>query len=133
SEHHTRYLDARQNQEHQAWRRGEVRYDGIGARLRRPSTVVLEVFENSPAARAGLKTGDRIIAVNGESVADGSSEQAITKIRGPLGSAVDIMIERRGVPSPLSLTIHRAEISLPFVRWDVLARPDGSKVGYLQI
>src|SRR5688500_2244696 len=58
SEHHTRYLDPRQNGEHQAWRRGEVRYDGIGARLRRPSTVVLEVFDGSPAERAGLRRGD---------------------------------------------------------------------------
>ncbi len=133
AENHTRYLDPRQNAEHQAWRRGEVRYDGIGARLRRPSTVVLEVFEDSPASRAGMKTGDRILAVNGESVADGTSEQAISKIRGPLGSTVDLLVERRGVPSPLRLTIHRAEITLPFVRWSVLPRQDGSKIGYLQI
>jgi carboxyl-terminal processing protease len=133
SEQHTRYLDARQNQEHQAWRRGEVRYDGIGARLRRPSTVVLEVFEDSPAARAGLKAGDRIIAVNGESVENGTSEQAISKIRGPLGSPVDIVVERRGEAAALRLTVHRAEIALPFVRWDMLPRADGSKIGYLQI
>jgi carboxyl-terminal processing protease len=133
SEHHTRYLDPRQNEEHQAWRRGEVRYEGIGARLRRPSTVVLEVFENSPASRAGLKTGDRIVAVDGEPVADESSEVAIGKIRGPLGSTVEVVVERRGSPAPLTFSLQRAEIKLPFVRWDVLQRPDGSKIGYLQI
>lgn len=133
SEHHTRYLDPRQNNEHQAWRRGDVRYDGIGARLRRPSTVVLEVFDNSPAARAGLRTGDRIVAVNGESVVEGTSEQAISKIRGPLGTTVEVVVERRGAPGPLRLTIQRAEITLPFVRWDILPRPDGARIGYLQI
>jgi carboxyl-terminal processing protease len=131
AEHHTRYLDARQNEEHQAWRRGEVRYEGIGARLRRP--VVLEVFEGGPAARAGLKAGDKIVAVNGESVAGGTSEAAISKIRGPLGSSVDVVVERRGVSGPLSFTIERAEIKLPFVRWSILQREDGRQFGYLQI
>lgn len=133
SEHHTRYLDPRQNEEHQAWRRGEVRYEGIGARLRRPSTVVLEVFENSPAARAGLKTGDRIISVDGYSVANETSETAIGKIRGPLGSTVEVVVERRGSAAPLRFALERAEIKLPFVRWDVLQRADGRKIGYLQI
>lgn len=133
SEHHTRYLDPRQNEEHQAWRRGEVRYEGIGARLRRPSTVVLEVFEDSPAERAGLRRGDRIIEVDGESVADGTSEGAISRIRGTLGSKVEVAVERRGVPGLLRFSLDRAEIKLPFVRWDVLQRQDGRRVGYLQI
>jgi carboxyl-terminal processing protease len=133
SEHHTRYLDPRQNEEHQAWRRGEVRYEGIGARLRRPSTVVLEVFDGSPAAKAGIRTGDRIVEVDGESVAGGTSENAIGKIRGSLGSTVEVAVERRGVPGVLRFALERAEIKLPFVRWDVIQRSDGRTVGYLQI
>ena len=133
AEHHTRYLDPRQNEEHQAWRRGEVRYEGIGARLRRPSTVVLEVFDGSPAARVGIRTGDRIVEVDGEWVGDGTSENAIGKIRGSLGSTVQIAVERRGVPGVMRFALERAEIMLPFVRWDVIQRPDGRKVGYIQI
>lgn len=133
AEHHTRYLDPRQNEEHQAWRRGEVRYEGIGARLRRPSTVVLEVFDNSPASRAGLKTGDRIISVDGYSVANETSEVAIGKIRGPLGSTVEVVVERRSSTVPLRFSLERAEIKLPFVRWDVLQRANARKIGYLQI
>ena len=78
SEHHTRYLDPRQNDEHQAWRRGEVRYEGIGARLRRPSTVVLEVFDGSPAAKAGLRSGDKIVSVDGLSVVGSTSDAVIS-------------------------------------------------------
>jgi carboxyl-terminal processing protease len=133
SEHHTRYLDPRQNEEHQAWRRGEVRYEGIGARLRRPSTVVLEVFDESPAAKAGIRTGDRIVEVDGESVSGGTSENAIGKIRGPLGSKVEVAVERRGTPGILRFALERGEIKLPFVRWDVIQRPDGHRLGYLQI
>jgi carboxyl-terminal processing protease len=133
SEHHTRYLDQRQNEEHQAWRRGEVRYEGIGARLRRPSTVVLEVFDESPAARAGIRTGDRIVEVDGERVSDGTSENAIVKIRGPLGSQVEVAVERQGTPGILRFALERGEIKLPFVRWDVIQRPDGHRLGYLQI
>lgn len=133
SENHTRYLDPRQNEEHQAWRRGEVRYEGIGARLRRPSTVVLEVFDDSPAARAGLKTGDKIVSVDGHSVVGATSDAAIARIRGPLGSTVEVMVERRGAPAPMTFNIERSEIKLPFVRWSVLPREDGRKIGYLQI
>jgi carboxyl-terminal processing protease len=133
SEHHTRYLDPRQNEEHQAWRRGEVRYEGIGTRLRRPSTVVLEVFDGSPAALAGIRTGDRIIEVDGVTVIDVPSENAISRIRGALGSTVEVVVERRGVVAPLRFTLERAEIKLPFVRWEVLQRSDGRAIGYLQI
>jgi carboxyl-terminal processing protease len=133
SEHHTRYLDPRQNEEHQAWRRGEVRYEGIGARLRRPSTVVLEVFEGSPAAKAGLKSGDKIVAVDGQSVVDATSDAAISRIRGPLGSAVEVTVERRGAAAPLRFSIERGEIKVPVVRWSILKRDDGRKIGYLQI
>ena len=133
SEHHTRYLDPRQNEEHQAWRRGEVRYEGIGARLRRPSTVVLEVFDGSPAAKSGLKTGDKIVAVDGHSVVGATSDVAISRIRGPLGSTVEVVVERRGAPALLTFQIERAEIKLPFVRWSILPREDGRKIGYLQI
>jgi len=133
SEHHTRYLDPRQNEEHQAWRRGDVQYEGIGARLRRPSTVVLEVFDGSPAQRAGIRTGDRIVEVDGKSVINEPSETAIGKIRGPLGSTVQVAVERRGEAAPLRFSLERAEIKLPFVRWNVLQRDDGRKIGYLQI
>jgi carboxyl-terminal processing protease len=133
SEHHTRYLDPRQNEEHQAWRRGEVRYDGIGARLRRPSTVVLEVFDGSPAEKAGLRTGDRIIEVDGQSVADETSDVAIGRIRGPLGSTVQVTVQRKGSADALQFLMERAEIKLPFVRSDVLQRDNGQKIGYLQI
>ncbi|MCC7369622.1 MAG: PDZ domain-containing protein [Chloroflexi bacterium] len=133
AEHHTRYLDPRQNAEYEAWRRGEVRYEGIGARLRRPSTVVLEVFDGSPAARAGIRTGDRIISVDGESVVGVSSDIATSKIRGPSGTPVELAVERRGEATPLHFNVERGEIQLPFVRWSVLTRENGVKVGYLQI
>lgn len=133
SEHHTRYLSPRQNDEYQAWRRGDVRYEGIGARFRRPSTVVLEVFDGSPAERAGLRKGDRVIAVDGASIADASTENAISRIRGPRGSTVELTIVRQGQEQPVQLTVERGEISMPFVRWEVLARDEGSRYGYLQI
>jgi carboxyl-terminal processing protease len=133
AEHHTRYLDPRQHDEYQAWRRGEARYEGIGARLRRPSTVVLEVFEGSPAALAGIRAGDRIVSVDGESVVGSTSEQAIGRIRGSVGTQVVVVVERRGVPEPLSFTLTRGEIKIQPVRWEVLQRPGGRRIGYLQI
>ncbi|MFN8635725.1 MAG: S41 family peptidase [Chloroflexota bacterium] len=133
AEHHTRYLDPRQNAEHEAWRRGESKYEGIGARLRRPTTVVLEVFDGSPAAAAGVKIGDRIVAVDGVAVVSDSTENAINRLRGAPGTSVQVTVERRGEPAPLTLTLVRGEITLPFVKWSVLPRDDGRKIGYIQI
>lgn len=133
AEHHTRYLDPRQHDEYQAWRRGEARYEGIGARLRRPSTVVLEVFDDSPAEQAGLRTGDRIVSVDGESVDGATSEQAIERIRGAPGTTVKLVVERRGIPEPLTFSLRRAEIRIQPVRSEILRRADGRKIGYLQI
>jgi carboxyl-terminal processing protease len=133
SEHHTRYLDARQHSEHEAWRRGEVKYEGIGARLRRPTTVVLEVFEGSPARAAGLRIGDRIVSVDGVPVGEDATDETVSKLRGAPGSSVDVVVERRGAPAPITITIKRAQITLPFVRWDVLERADGRKIGYIQL
>lgn len=132
-EQHTRYLNPRQHEEHQAWRRGDLRYEGVGLRLRRPSTVVLEVFEGSPAARAGLRTGDRIVAVDGEPTAEAGSDGAIGRIRGPLGTPVELLVERRGQAAPLRLVIERAEVRIPFVTSAVLVREDGRRYGYLRV
>jgi carboxyl-terminal processing protease len=132
-EHHTRYLTPAQYEEHQAWRRDDVRYGGIGARLRGTSAVILEVFANSPAERAGLRVGDRILRVDGDETAGVPTEGVIGRIRGPLGTFVQLLVERRGVESPFVVSVERAEIKIAFVRWDVLRQADGRRFGYIQV
>jgi carboxyl-terminal processing protease len=132
-EHHTRYLSPKQYEEHQAWRRDDVRYGGIGARLRGQAAVVLEVFADSPAERAGLRIGDQILEVDGASTDGVPTDGVIGRIRGPLGSTVDLLVSRHGVDQPFLVTVERAEIKLAFVKWSQLQWPDGHRYGYLQI
>ncbi len=132
-EHHTRYLSPKQYEEHQAWRRDDVHYGGIGARLRGQAAVVLEVFADSPAERAGLRIGDQILEVDGKSTDGVPTDGVIGRIRGPLGSTVDLLVSRHGVDQPFRMQVERAEIKLAFVKWSQLQRPDGHQYGYIQI
>jgi carboxyl-terminal processing protease len=132
-EHHTRYLSPKQYEDHQAWRRDDVRYGGIGARLRGASAVVLEVFSGSPAERAGLQIGDHILAIDGATTDGVATESVIAQLRGPIGSAIGLVVARHGVDQPFLVSVERAEIKLAFVRWSQIQGPDGNPYGYLQI
>jgi len=129
NESHTYYLSPDRYQEYQSWLRGDVRYSGIGARLDGSSLTVVEVFDESPAARAGLKPGDTVIAVDGQSVVGMPQERAVSLVRGPSGTPVTLTVTRDGVPRPLVLTMTRATVQIAFVHDELL--PGG--VGYLRL
>lgn len=115
NEGHTVFLNPRQYDEHLAWTRGEVTYAGIGARMRGPELTITEVFEASPAERAGLRPGDVILEVDGLATAGKSVEETVGLIRGPEGSSVALLVRRADVPEPFGVTVWRERISLAFV------------------
>jgi carboxyl-terminal processing protease len=112
---HTHFMSPRQFREHQAWTRGEVKYAGIGARLRGPSLTILEVFTGSPAAAAGLRAGDRILQVGDTSAEDLRVDEAVMLLRGAEGSPIALRIQRAGSGQEETVTLMRAEIQVPFV------------------
>ena len=88
-----------------------------------------EVFSASPAERAGLIAGDRVLAVDGTPV-DGLDSAALARLlRGRIGTLVRIDVERSGAPDPLHLTLTRAAITPPDVRERLL--PGG--IGYVAL
>lgn len=107
-------------------------FEGIGAfvdldedgRLR-----IVGTFENGPAAEAGLQAGDRVIAVNGESVVGVPLYEAIGRIRGPANSEVTLTVERENRPEPFSVVVTRARLEIPVVESEML--DDG--VGYIRL
>lgn len=128
NESHTRYLTPAQYQDHLAWTRGDVRYIGVGLRMRGATPTVAEVFEGSPAEAAGLRVGDVIVAIDGR-VTEGAREAAVGQLRGPQGAPVELVVRRHGVVEPLSFTLVRDEIAIRFVRSRVVE----DKLGYLRV
>jgi carboxyl-terminal processing protease len=78
---------------------------------------IARVFDSSPAARAGLRAGDRIVAVNGRKLAGVSPDAAIAMIKGPPGTDVRLGVEQRRAGHRLTrtLTLTRTTISEPVV------------------
>ncbi len=92
-------------------------FGGIGVTLETASNdfSITAVSENSPAERAGLKVGDRIVAIDGTSVAGRQPTDLIHQLRGPIGSIVGLTIARPGVPGTRDYKIERALVVVPTV------------------
>ncbi len=113
--------------------RNDGAYFGVGLQVasRDGVTVVTRVFDDSPAAKAGVKVGDRIVSVEGEPTKDKTLEQVVSTIRGPEGTEVTIGVVT-GEQKERSLTLDRARIRVPAVESRV-DRADGEKIGYMKL
>lgn len=124
---HTRYFTEEEFQEFV----GSINlsFSGIGIHIEMiPEGVqILGVIPGSPAEEVGLKSGDVIIRAAGESLAGLSSEEAVSILRGPDGSSVQLRVKRETETRDLKVT--RREISEPTVTGEVL---DGH-IGYLDL
>ena len=93
----------------------EARFSGIGVTVTQVEhgLRVGQVYEKSPAKRAGLREGDVILAANGQKLAGRAEEAATGLIKGPAGTVVTLTIRRRG--DRLRKRVERAEIAIPVV------------------
>ncbi len=91
---------------------------GIGVQiLRRDNGVYVQsVVENTPASRAGLRYGDRIVDVDGKDARDWSSDEVSRNVRGERGKEVKITVERAGQQSGSNFRIVRDAVPLPSIR-----------------
>lgn len=87
-------------------------YEGIGAYVdtQEDFLTIVSPIQGSPADKAGLKPGDKVIAIDGQDMTGVAPEQARLKVLGPDGSKVTLTISRKGEPKPLEFTITRAKI-----------------------
>lgn len=100
------------------------RFEGIGAQLGMQANriVVIAPLKNSPAAQAGIKTGDVIIKVNGESTKNWTLPFAVSKIRGPQGSKVKLALQRGD--KQIDVTLTREQIQVDSVELSYESRLD---------
>jgi carboxyl-terminal processing protease len=97
--------------------RQEGRYYGIGVSIvsiDNDITAVV-VFEGSPAYKKGIRSGDVISKVGGESAKGWTTEKAMSVLRGPKGTPVQIEIRRRGYEQPIPVELIRDEVYIPTV------------------
>jgi carboxyl-terminal processing protease len=98
-------------------------YEGIGIWVVHPEgrLTITAPIPGSPAERAGLKPGDVILEADGVSLVGLENNAAMSQIRGPAGSSVQLTIEREGEPQLLEFTIEREAIVIPAVVYSRLA------------
>ncbi|MCB1025835.1 MAG: S41 family peptidase, partial [Acidobacteria bacterium] len=131
---HSSYFDAKEyrdllNEQHSE-------YFGIGATIanfrngKTFDTYVTSAFPDSPAFRAGLHFGDRIIAVNGENVAGKNSLYVRNKVRGNKGTIVRLKIERNSTKKIETVALRRNRVAQPSIPDAYMLRPG---VGYIDL
>ncbi len=126
---HSSYLPAQDYEIFQSDTEG--RFGGIGVEVdfRDDYVVVIAPIEGSPASRAGVRSGDRIISIDNTSVRGKSAEDLVRQMRGPSGTKVVLTIRRPGVDNPLYFTLQREVISVSSVASKLLK----DEIAYIRI
>ncbi len=115
---HSSYLDARDFQNMRQTTDGE--YGGLGLTVTTEDGAVKVVSptDDTPAARAGIKSGDYITNLDGELIYGSSLQEAVDKRRGPPGSTIKLTVVREGATKPLDFTLKREVIQIKPVKFE---------------
>lgn len=106
-------------------------FGGIGAEIGMKNGVVTVIapLKDSPAEKAGLRSGDKILEVNASSTASMTVNDAVKLIRGPKGANITLTIGREDKEKPLKITITRDTINVPIVEWKM----QDNQIAHLQL
>ena len=110
------YLNSDEYEEIKISSSGEYSGVGIEVAMEGDQVVVVSPFEASPAARAGIRSGDVIASIDGIAVNTNALSDTIGRMRGKEGTAVKVGILRGGEPRPLEFTLKRSKVELHSVR-----------------
>jgi len=113
------YLDAETHQLGLSSLEGEL--EGIGAQvaIRDEQITIIAPIANSPAAAAGIRAGDVVLEIDGQSTAEMSLAEAVLNIRGPKGTSVRLLILHQDESEPEEIEIVRDKIELPSVHFEM--------------
>jgi carboxyl-terminal processing protease len=126
---HSSYMNPRMYRDMQVQTRGE--FGGLGIEVTQEGGYikVISPIDETPAARAGVRPGDLITHLNGNSVQGLSLQEAVEQMRGERGTAIRITIRREGAERPIELSITRDVIRPQVVRF----RVEGGDIGYIRL
>ncbi|HEY0142388.1 MAG TPA: S41 family peptidase [Thermoanaerobaculia bacterium] len=127
---HTSFLEPKEYADMQDRQKGTFYGLGILVTKRNDQVTVITPLEGTPAARLGVRAGDVITEVEGESTEDLALDEVVKKLKGPKGTTVHIKIQRVGMKEPIPLTITRAAIPTNSISNVLMIRPG---IGYVRI
>jgi carboxyl-terminal processing protease len=126
---HSSYMPERAFKEMNMDIKGEFQGVGIQIGIKNQQLTVIAPIEDTPAFRAGIAAGDKILKINDEWTKDMTIEQAVDKMRGPKGTQVRLLILREGWDKPREFKITRDVIKVQSVKSKML----DNEIGYLKI
>ncbi len=126
---HSSFMPPEAYKEMQVETKGEFGGLGIQIGIKDKALTVIAPIDDTPASRAGIKAGDRIVKINKESTRDMSLQDAVSKMRGAPKTSVTISLLRDGWEGPKDFTLTREIIKIKSVKSKVL--DDG--IGYIKI
>ncbi|MFM7668923.1 MAG: S41 family peptidase [Bacteroidota bacterium] len=106
-------------------------YGGVGAQIIKMGdyVVVSEVYEGNPAQKSGLMPGDKVLSIEGKSMAKKSTDEVSTAMKGPKGTSITMEVERPN-QGKKTLNLTRDEIKIPDVPYSGIIK---DKVGYIKL
>ncbi len=119
---HSSYLSAKDFEDMQVQTRGEFGGLGIEVTQEEGFIKVIAPMDDTPADKAGILAGDYITHVDGEAVSGLLLDEAVEKMRGPIGSEIIITVVRQGTPEPFDVSIIRDTIKLTAVKGRVVGK-----------
>ncbi len=126
---HSSYLSPRNFEDMRVQTRGE--FGGLGIEVTQEGGFirVISPIDETPAARAGIKPGDMITHLNGNSTQGLTLQEAVEQMRGERGTSIRLTVRREGEARPIELSVTRDVIRPQVVRF----RMEGNDVGYIRM
>jgi carboxyl-terminal processing protease len=126
---HSSYLDPDEAKDMQVQTSGEFGGLGIEVTMEKEELKVITPIEDTPAAKAGVLSGDIIAEIDGEAVRGLNLQQAVEKMRGLVNTPIKLMLIRKGADKPIDVTIVREIIKVKAAH----SRVEGDDVGYIRL
>ena len=126
---HSAYLNPKHFRDMQVQTRGEFGGLGIEVTMENGVVKVVAPIEDTPAARAGLLSGDLITHLDKEQISGLTLQEAVEKMRGPVNSPITLTIMRKGTDDPFDVKVTRDVIHINPVKYNA----EGEDVGYIRV
>ena len=126
---HSSYFTPEQYKNFLTDMKGEFGGLGMTIGIRNEALTIISPIEDTPAARAGLRSGDVIFKIDSTITTGMDSEGAVKLMRGQPGTKVTLTILRKGEGKPLELTLTREIIKIKSVRYQMI----GDSIGYIKL